>query len=86
TLYDLEENDLRFMKDSHFPTESFEEKPSIFSNNLHNIIEMFYWFVKFIGDYEKENRRETGLVGRNARYIIKLGRYLLKYIKSYEKI
>uniref|UniRef100_A0A0K2TJ91 Uncharacterized protein n=1 Tax=Lepeophtheirus salmonis TaxID=72036 RepID=A0A0K2TJ91_LEPSM len=85
-FHHLNHNDLSMEFNEMPPPFYFKEKPTLFSDNLNNLVEMFYWFVKFIGDYEKSNGKETRIVGKNARYIIKLGRYVLKYIKSYEKI
>ena len=69
----------------------------MFNSGFVNVIEMSYWFVKFVENYEsvyktvvtateRIDKSEEHLFTKVTGNLIKFSRYLLKYITSYEKI
>ena len=76
----------------------FNFKDIMFNPVLNNVIEMAYWLVKFVGDYnalyktieEKNQHRNTNsptsLISKTAATLIKFARYFLKYVDNYQKL
>ncbi len=68
------------------------DKESLVSEDLGHIVEMTYWFVKFISDFEKRYGDETkaenriDFFGDDSAAIIKFARYFIKFIRGFEKL
>ena len=67
----------------------------MFNSSFVNVIEMSYWFVKFVENYEsvyktvvteRIDKSEEHLFTKVTGNLIKFSRFFLKYITSYEKI
>ena len=84
----------------HFPGQvahhrTSEEKKKreegLISGTLTEMVELSYWLVKMVGDFEKESGLRGvdpggGLFGDNAASLVKLVRYAVKFVKSFEKL
>ncbi len=63
---------------------------SLVSDNLEQIVEMSYWFVKFVSDFENnlgvEVDEDAKIFAANSASVVKYARYMTKFIKSFEKL
>lgn len=91
----------RFDFASLFPSDEAAKK-TLFNEGFRNLIEMAYWFVKFVGDYTslyKETQEAasvkatdlhfnspTQIFSKTTGSLIKFSRYYLKYVDSYQKL
>ena len=68
-----------------------EKKQVLVRESAAQFIEMAYWFIKFVGDFEK-NRGGAGdskkfhWFKKNSASIVKYARYVVKFIASYQKL
>ncbi len=74
-----------------------DDDDSLVSKTLTEMVEMTYWIVKLVGDFEKGSGLlmkprddgkgdQKGLFGEDAASIVKFVRYTVKFIKSFEKL
>ena len=71
-------------------------KDSLFNPMLGKIIELAYWFVKFVGDYRtlflatqevhQKNKNEKFLISKTTASLIKFSRYFVKFIDNYQNL
>ena len=76
------------------------KRKTLINGKLRDVVEMAYWLVKFVGDYEKlssksyqkdlrlpkEGEKNDTLISGATRNVIAFSRYFLKYLGSFEKL
>ena len=75
-------------------------KKELFDPSLVNVIEMTFWFVRFVEYYEsfygealeatskteKSKEEKSSMIGRTTSGLIKFSRYMIKYVTSFDKL
>lgn len=87
---------LRFVSLQPLEREGGGSKSRLVGKTAAETIEMAYWFVKFVGDYEKVRKEEIDRSGtveeeghwfkKNTKRVVLLARYLVKFVGSFEKL
>lgn len=64
---------------------------TLISEELAEVVELCYWMLKFVSDVEAEEAlgnvpESVKALAKNTKLIIKLSRFVVKFIKSFEKL
>lgn len=80
----------RRMMEAMMMNKRMKKKESLVSDELGQIVEMCYWFVKFVGDFEKDFEtpvdEKLRFFGENSAAVVKFARYVIKFLRSFEKL
>ena len=91
-----------FAKKSDVSATGKKARLGLVNPRLRDVVEMAYWLIKFVGDYEKLSSKSyakevepkkseaggggEGLISANTRKLVAFSRYFLKYLGSFEKL